>query len=201
MAKDKNKQQDNNKSAAVVDVDNISKVTRNNNVPTVEITQKVFEDIAKDKNDRLIEQIKSRALQSEFMRRRKLIQLRARRRENDITLTFLKRAEILQYQMAGFKLTSDHIEKMGGKDNKIELEIVKYDDNGEAQKEKATFELKDKEETWVPASITPVEYDDLCEKLKSDEAEAKRKSEAQLNKDLLELESQYPGYFSYRWRW
>lgn len=201
MAKNKDNKQQDNKPAAVVDVDNISKVTRNNNVPTVEITQKVFADIAKDKNDRLVEAIKTRALQSEFMRRRKLIQLRARRRENDITKKFLQQAEVLQYQMAGFKLTTEHIEKMGGKDNKLELEIVNYDENGEPKKEKKTFELVDKEETWVPASITTVEYDDLSEKLKNDEAEAKRKSEAELDKDLKELEAQYPGYFSYRWRW
>lgn len=200
MAKNKDNKQD-NKPAAVVDVDNISKVTRNNNVPTVEVTQQVFADIAKDKNDRLVEAIKTRALQSEFMRRRKLIQLRARRRENDITKKFLQQAEVLQYQMAGFKLTPEHIEKMGGKDNKLELEIVIYDENGEPKKEKKTFELVDKEETWVPASITTVEYDDLSEKLKNDEAEAKRKSEVELDKDLKELEAQYPGYFSYRWRW
>lgn len=198
MAKNKDNKQD-NKPAAVVDVDNISKVTRNNNIPTVEVSQQVFAEIVKDKNERLIAQIKSRALKSEYRRRRKLAQLQARRREGKITLEFLKKSEILQYQMAGFKLTSEHIEKMGGKDGKLELEIVNYDEKGEAKREKQVFELKDKEEIWVPASITCVEYDELSEKLLDEEAEARRKSDAELNKDLKELEADYPGYFSYSW--
>lgn len=136
MAKNKDNKQD-NKPAAVVDVDNISKVTRNNNVPTVEVSQQVFAEIAKDKNERLIAQIKGRALKSEYRRRRKLVQLQARRRESKITLEFLKKSEILQYQMAGFKLTPEHIEKMGGKDGKLELEIVNYDEKGEARRGKA----------------------------------------------------------------
>jgi hypothetical protein len=198
MAKDEKKKQQNN--AAPVDVDNISVITRNNNVPSVDISKNVYEQIAKDKDERLTEQIKSRALRSEYMRRRKLLQLRARRRENDITLEYLKKAEILQYQMAGFLLNEDHIAKMGGKDGKLELEIVVYKD-GEPSKEKQTFELKKGEEQWVPASITCTEFDDLCEKLKDDESKAKAKCDADLRKDLQELQAQYPGYFSYSWNW
>lgn len=198
MAKDEKKKQQNN--AAPVDVDNISVITRNNNVPSVDISKNVYEQIAKDKDERLTEQIKSRALRSEYMRRRKLLQLRARRRENDITLEYLKKAEVLQYQMAGFLLNEDHIAKMGGKDGKLELDIVVYKD-GEPSKEKQTFELKKGEEQWVPASITCTEFDDLCEKLKDDESKAKAKCDADLRKDLQELQAQYPGYFSYSWNW
>lgn len=199
MAKEEKKKQQNN--AAPVDVDNISVITRNNNVPSVDISKNVYEQIAKDKDERLTEQIKSRALRSEYMRRRKLLQLRARRRENDITLEYLKKAEILQYQMAGFLLNEDHIAKMGGKDgNKLDLDIVVYKD-GEPSKEKQTFELKKGEEQWVPASITCTEFDDLCEKLKDDESKAKAKCDADLRKDLQELQAQYPGYFSYSWNW
>lgn len=185
---------------ATTDVDNISVITRNGNVPSVDISKSVYEQIAKDKDERLTEQIKSRALRSEYMRKRKLLQLRARRRENDITLEYLKKAEILQYQMAGFLLNKDHIAKMGGKDGKLELEVVVYKD-GESSKEKQTFELKKGEEQWVPASITCTEFDDLCEKLKDDEAKAKAKCDADLRKDLQELQAQYPGYFSYSWNW
>lgn len=185
---------------ATTDVDNISVITRNGNVPSVDISKSVYEQITKDKDERLTEQIKSRALRSEYMRKRKLLQLRARRRENDITLEYLKKAEILQYQMAGFLLNEDHIAKMGGKDGKLELEVVVYKD-GESSKEKQTFELKKGEEQWVPASITCTEFDDLCEKLKDDEAKAKAKCDADLRKDMQELQAQYPGYFSYSWNW
>jgi hypothetical protein len=199
MAKDKeNKQQA--PKPAVVDADNISTVVRNNNVPTVDITKNVYEQIGKERDERLTEQIKNRALKSEYMRRRKLLQLRARRRENDITKEYLQKAEVLQYQMAGFQLTDEHVAKMGGKDGKVELEIVVYKD-GEPTKEKKTFEVKKNEETWVPASITCTEFDDLCEKLKDEESKARAKCDADLRKDLLELEAQYPGYFSYSWRW
>lgn len=198
MAKDEKKNQQNN--TAATDVDNISVITRNNNVPSVDISKNVYEQIAKDKDERLAEQIKSRALRSEYMRLRKRLQLRARRRENDITLEYLKKAEVLQYQMAGFLLNEDHIAKMGGKDGKLELDIVVYKD-GEPSKEKQTFELKKGEEQWVPASITCTEFDDLCEKLKDDESKAKAKCDADLRKDLQELQAQYPGYFSYSWNW
>ena len=200
MAKEKENKQV--KPAEVADVDNISTVIRNGNVPQVEISKQVAAEIAKDKNERRAENVKSRVLQSEYMRKRKLLQLRARRRENDITKEFLQKAEILQYQMAGFELTEERIKKMGGKDGKLTLEVVEYTEGGDTQKVKKEFTLsKNAEENWVPASITTVEYDDLCEKMKDEESKARSKSDEQLQKDMRELESDYPGYFSYRWRW
>jgi hypothetical protein len=185
----------------VQDNDNLSKVVRNGNVPTIEMSKNVAAMIQKEKDERLAEKLKSKTLEAEFVRRRKLLQLRARRRESEITKEFLVKAEILQYQMAGFELTEERVAKLGGKDGKVELEIVSYDENGEPIREKKTFEVKKGQSEWVPASITITEFDELSAKNKEDEAKAKAKCDADLRKDMTELEQQYPGYFSYSWRW
>ena len=198
MAKEnKNNQQ----QTAVVDVDNISSVVRKDGIATVEITKAAMDGIAKDKAERIQRQIAERMLQSEFMRKLKLIQLRKRRKENDVTLKYLKEAEILQYQMSGFLLNDEHIAKMGGKDGKLEIEVVEYNKDGETEKVKKTFEVKKGEEIWVPASITCPEYDELCNKMKKEEEKEKTAIEKQYTHDKENLASQYPSYYSWRWDW
>lgn len=184
-----------------VDVDNISNVVRKDGAASVEITKAVMENIKKNKDERLQSQITERSLRSEYMRKLKLLQLRKRRHENDITLKYLKEAEKLQYQMSGFLLNEDHIAKMGGKDNKLEMEVIVEYKDGEPVKEKKVFEVKKGEEVWVPGSITCPEYDDLCERMRTEESKEKTKLEKQYDLDKANLESQYPGYFSYSWRW
>lgn len=195
---------ENKKPAAqqeVVDVDNISKVVRKDGTASVEITKAVMEQIKKNKDERLQENITVRSLKSEYMRKLKLLQLRKRRHENEITLKYLKESEKLQYQMSGFLLNEDHIAKMGGKDGKLELEVITDYKDGEPVKEKKTFEIKKGEEIWVPGSITCPEYDDICERMRTEEAKEKTKLEKQYDLDKANLESEYPGYFSYSWRW
>lgn len=188
-------------SAEPTNIDNISNIVRKDGTATVEITQAVMEGIKKSKDERLQGMITERALRAEYMRKLKLLQLRKRRAENDITLKFLKQAELLQYQMSGFKLDEDHITKMGGKDGKLEMEIISGYKDGEPVKEKKTFEIKKDEEVWVPGSITCPEYDNLCERMRSEETKEKNALERQYDIDKSNLESQYPGYFSYSWRW
>lgn len=195
---------ENKKPAAqqeVVDVDNISNVVRKDGAASVEITKAVMENIKKNKDERLQSLITERSLRSEYMRKLKLLQLRKRRHENEITLKFLKEAEKLQYQMSGFLLNEDHIAKMGGKDGKLEMEVITDYKDGEPVKEKKVFEVKKGEEVWVPGSITCPEYDDLCERMRTEESKEKTKLEKQYDLDKANLESQYPGYFSYSWRW
>ena len=192
-----------NKPAAqqqVTDVDSISNIVKKDGTATVEISKSVMESIKKGKDERLQNQITERVLKSEYQRKLKLLQLRKRRAENDITLKYLKEAEKLQYQMSGFLLNEDHIKKMGGKDGKLELAVVEYQ-NGEPTKTKKTYEIKKGEETWVPGSITCPEYDDLSERMRSEEAKEKTKLENEHERDKRTLETQYPGYFSYSWRW
>lgn len=182
-------------------IDNISNLIRKDGTASVEITQAVMENIKKGKDERLQNNIMERALKSEFMRKLKLLQLRKRRAENDITLKFLKQAELLQYQMSGFKLDEEHIAKMGGKDGKLELEVITGYKDGEPVKEKKTFTVEKDKEVWVPGSITCPEYDDLCERMRSEEVKEKNALERQYDIDKANLESEYPGYFSYVWRW
>lgn len=188
-------------SAEPTNIDNISSIVRKDGTASVEITQAVMEGIKKGKDKRLQDAITERALRAEYMRKLKLLQLRKRRAENDITLKFLKQAELLQYQMSGFKLDEDHITKMGGKDGKLEMEVITGYKDGEPIKEKKTFEVKKGEEVWVPGSITCPEYDNLCERMRSEETKEKNTLERQYDIDKSNLESQYPGYFSYSWRW
>lgn len=186
----------------VVDIDNISNVVRKEGTASVEITKAVMENIQKTKDDQLKEQMTQRSLRSEFQRKLKLLQLQKRRHENNITLKYLKEAEKLQYQMSGFLLNEDHINKMGGKDGKLEMEVITGYKDGNPVREKKTFEFKKGgEEIWVPGSITCPEYDDLSERMVDAERKEKTALEKQYDIDKSNLESQYPGYFSYSWRW
>lgn len=188
-------------TGSATNVDNISAVIRKEGKATIEITKAVMENIKKNKDERLQGMITERSLRAEYMRKLKLLQLRKRRAENDITLKFLKQAEHLQYQMSGFLLNEEHIEKMGGKDGKLEIEVIVDYKDGEPVKEKQTFTLEKGKEVWVPGSITCPEYDNAVERMKQEEQQEKTKLEKQYDIDKANLESEYPGYFSYNWRW
>lgn len=188
-------------TGSATNVDNISAVIRKEGTATVEITKAVMENIKKNKDERLQGMIMERSLRAEYMRKLKLLQLRKRRAENDITLKFLKQAEHLQYQMSGFLLNEEHIEKMGGKDGKLEIEVIVDYKDGDPVKEKKTYTLEKGKEVWVPGSITCPEYDNAVERMKQEEAQEKTKLEKQYDIDKANLESEYPGYFSYNWRW
>lgn len=188
-------------TGSATNVDNISTLIRKEGTATVEITKAVMENIKKNKDERLQGMITERSLRAEYMRKLKLLQLRKRRTENDITLKFLKEAEHLQYQMSGFLLNEEHIEKMGGKDGKLEIEVIVDYKDGEPVKEKKTYTLEKGKEVWVPGSITCPEYDNAVERMKQEEQQEKTKLEKQYDIDKANLESEYPGYFSYNWRW
>jgi hypothetical protein len=162
------------------------------------LTKQVQEDIQKEKDERKAEALKLRVLKASYRRIQKLLQLRARRRENEITLDTLKKSELLEDSLSGFVLTPDKIKKHGGSENKLELEVIV---NSEGAKEKRVFELKEGEEVWVPGSITVAEYDDKESELTAEERKRMRESDEQLTKELKELRAQYPGYFSYSWDW
>lgn len=188
-------------TGSATNVDNISTLIRKEGTATVEITKAVMENIKKNKDERLQGMITERSLRAEYMRKLKLLQLRKRRAENDITLKFLKEAEHLQYQMSGFLLNEEHIEKMGGKDGKLEIEVIVDYKDGEPVKEKKAYTLEKGKEVWVPGSITCPEYDNAVERMKQEEQQEKTKLEKQYDIDKANLESEYPGYFSYNWRW
>lgn len=179
-------------------VDNVMDSLRKGNLMQMTLTKQVQEDIQKEKDERKAEALKLRVLKASYRRIQKLLQLRARRRENEITLDTLKKSELLEDSLAGFILTPDKIKKHGGSENKLELEVVV---NSEGAKEKRVFELKEGEEVWVPGSITIAEYDGKESELTVEERKRVRESDEQLTKELNELRAQYPGYFSYSWDW
>lgn len=179
-------------------VDNVMDSLRKGNLMQMTLTKQVQEDIQKEKDERKAEALKLRVLKASYRRIQKLLQLRARRRENEITLDTLKKSELLEDSLSGFVLTPDKIKKHGGEGTKLELEVII---NSEGAKEKRVFELKEGEEVWVPGSITVAEYDDKESELTAEERKRMRESDEQLTKELKELRAQYPGYFSYSWDW
>lgn len=195
MAKDKGNKQ--NKTAEVITSENVMDVVRNGNLIERSMTEQVRNKIKEEQDVRKAEQLKIRVLKASYRRILKLIQLRNKRRINDITLDTLKQSEILEDQLAGFILTEDKIKKHGGKDGVLEIEVLQND----GTKKKETFKLKEGEEVWVPGSITVAEYDEKSEELVADERKKMRESDQQLDKDQRELQNQYPGYFSYSWNW
>ena len=200
MAKDK-KNGNEQKAVAVVaqslTAENVMDNLHKGNLMQGVLTKQVLDDIQKEKDERKAEQLKSRILKASYHRIRRLIQLRARRRESEINLENLKQAELLEDSLAGFILTDDKIKKHGGKDGKLETEVI--DDAG--KKTKTSFELKENEEVWVPGSITIAEYDEKENELVADMRKKMAESDKQLQKELTELRNQYPSYYSYSWDW
>lgn len=178
--------------------DDVMAIIRKGGLIKQAMTQEVEDEIKKEKDDRIKALLKDRILRADYRRLLKLLQVRLRRAEADITKDILKKSEILEDRLAGFNLTEAKLKLHGGKDGKLSIEII----NDEGAKETKEFALPKKgEKVWVPAGITITEYDDKFAELKNEEA--KRFAEADKNhqREQEELENQYPGYFRYEWRW
>lgn len=171
-----------------VSADNAMDFIHKSNLVSILDTKQVREQIAKEEDERKQDILKRTILKASYRRLYALLQIRARRRESDITLDKLKKAEILEDQVAGFILTEDKIKKHGGKDGKLTI--------GET-----TYELKEGEEIWVPAQITVNEYQDKERELTSDTRKKMNESDTQLSKEIGELRTKYPSYYSYEWDW
>jgi len=194
MAKKEGKEQ--TKSAEVT-VENVEGIIRGGNLIERSMSENVREKIKKEADERKAEQLKDRILEASFRRLLKLLQLRHKRAVNDITLESVKRSEILEDQLAGFLLTEEKIKKHGGKDGVLEIEVLQND----GTKKKETFKLEEGKELWVPGSITCTEYDSAKDDITADERKKVKEADDLLDKNIKELQKQYPGYFSYRWMW
>lgn len=192
MAKNEKKNQEQKKAPAVatqaLTTENVMEQVRKGNLVDSSLTKQVLEDIAKEQDENKARELKRIILKAAYHRILALIQLRSRRRESEITLEKLKKAEVLEDQVAGFVLSEDKIKKHGGKDGKLTI--------GDS-----TYELKDGEEVWVPATITPTEYYEKERELNADIRKKMSESDQELDKDTRELRKQYPGYYSYDWDW
>lgn len=171
-----------------VSSENAMDFIRKSNLVSILDTKQVKEQIAKEEDERKQSILKRTILKASYRRLFALLQIRARRRESDITLEKLKKAEVLEDQVAGFILSEDKIKKHGGKDGKLTI--------GDS-----TYELKEGEEVWVPAQITVDEYQDKERELTSDTRKKMNESDNTLTKELNELRRKYPSYYSYDWDW
>ena len=178
--------------------DDVMTIIRKGGLIKQAMTQEVEDEIKKEKDERIKALLKDRILRADYRRLLKLLQVRLRRAEADITKDILKKSEILEDRLAGFALTEAKLKLHGGKDGKLSIEIL----NDEGAKETKEFALPKKgEKVWVPGGITITEYDEKFAELKNEES--KRFAEADKNHQDCrdELENQYPGYFRYDWRW
>lgn len=188
MAKNAPKQGNVPEVAQNATAENAMDFIRKSNLMSALDAKEVKEQIAKEDDERKREELKRIVLKAGYRRLFALLQLRARRREDDITKEKLQRAELLEDAVVGFVLTEEKIKRHGGKDGKLTV--------GEE-----TFELKKGEEVWVPASITPSEYRDKERELNSDIRKKMCESDEQLSKEITELRKKYPNYYSYDWDW
>lgn len=195
MAKETKNQQE--VAATAITAENVMDQVRKGNLMTQVITKQVADEIQKEKDERKAAALKELILEASYRRLLKLIQLRAKRRVNDITLDTLKKAELLEDHLAGFVLTEEKIKKHGGKDGALEIEVVGDGD----KKVKQTFKLEKGKEVWVPGSITCEEYKKQRDDLVAEERKKVNESDQQLDKETRELQAQYPSYFKWHWNW
>lgn len=167
-------------------VDNVMDTIRKGNLMDKALTTQVLDEIQKEKDERKAKDLKERILKANYRRLRALLQLRARRRESNITKEKLERSELLQDMLSGFELTPAKIQKHGGKDNKITVDEKEY-------------AYKEGETTWVPGTITIQEYDDKSRDISNDIRKKMCECDEVLSKELNELRAQYPGWWRYDW--
>ena len=185
------------KKPVTVTSENIVDVIRSGNMMTQAISAEAEKRIKEEADERLTESLKCAILKADYMRGLALLQVRNDRKKATITLEKVKKAEILKDKLSGFMLTEDKIEKHGGKNGKLEIEVVSDYEKG--TKEKKTFELKKGEEIFVPGSITLNEYSRELEELQREIN--KKYQDIQRDYERDELQQKYPGYWAYDWRW
>lgn len=198
MAKNDKKNEQKTAQVATLTSENVMEHIRSGNLMTEAITKQVQDEIQKEKDERKAEELKKRILRSQYRRMVKLLQVRKRRAESNLTLETLKKAELLQDALSGFALTEEKIKRHGGTGDALELEVIV---DAEGNKEKKAFKLKKDEEVWVPGSITVAEYDQQENEIVNEERKKADEIEDNYRKEMRELEAQYPYYFNMTWRW
>lgn len=188
MAEKNKKQEETPVVAQNATTENAMDFIRKSNLMSALDAKAVKEQIAKEEDERKQIELKRIVLKAGYRRLYALLQLRARRREDDITKEKLQRAELLEDSVVGFVLTEEKLKRHSAKDGKLTV-----GDN--------TYELKKGEEVWVPASITPEEYRTKERELNSDIRKKMCESDEQLTKEITELRKKYPNYYSYDWDW
>jgi hypothetical protein len=166
-------------------VENVIDELKKGNLMDQTLTKQVKDKIKQEQDELKANELKERILKASYRRIRALLQLRARRRESEITKERLQRSEILEDKLSGFVLSEDKIKKHGGKDGKLTVG-------------NETFELG-KEEVWVPGTITTSEYDNMARDLSNDIRKKMSESDKELEENMKELRAKYPGYWRYDW--
>ena len=185
-------------AAAPSENKDVMEIIRKGGLMKQAMTKDVEQEIEKEKDDRLKEQLKDRILRASYRRFAKLLDLRLRRTEANITKDILKKSEILEDRLKGFDLTEAKLVTHGGKDGKLSIEVI----TEEGKKETKEFALPKKgESVWIPGGISLQEYDTMAADLVAEERKKFSEAADEDRKNRKELEAQYPGYFRYDWRW
>lgn len=179
--------------------ENIVDIIRSGNMMTQAISAEAEKRIKEEADERLTESLKCAILKADYMKGLALLQVRTDRKKATITLEKVKKAEILKDKLSGFMLTEEKIEKHGGKNGKLEIEVVSDYEKG--TKEKKAFELKKGEEVFVPGSITLNEYSRELEELQREMNKKYQDVQRDYENWRNELQEKYPGYWAYDWRW
>lgn len=187
------------KPAVAANADNIVDIIRGGNMMTQAISEEAKKRIKEEADERQTESLKVTILKADYMKGLALLQVRNDRKKATITLEKVKKAEILKDRVSGFVLTEEKIEKHGGKNGKLEIEVVVDYEKG--TKEKKTFELKKGEEVFVPGSITLNEYSRELEELQREMNKKYQDVQRDYENWRDELKEKYPGYWAYDWRW
>lgn len=187
------------KKPAVATSENIVDIIRSGNMMTQAISAEAEKRIKEEADERLTESLKCAILKADYMKGLALLQVRTDRKKATITLEKVKKAEILKDKLSGFMLTEEKIEKHGGKNGKLEIEVVSDYEKG--TKEKKAFELKKGEDVFVPGSITLNEYSRELEELQREMNKKYQDVQRDYENWRNELQEKYPGYWAYDWRW
>lgn len=185
--------------AAVSTVENIYETLDNSSKGSVEISEKVCEDLQKEHDENVQRNMKIRYAHAMYNVERKLLNLRREREIAKLTKVELTHTDRLARYLMGFTVTEDHIKRAAATPDTI------FDKGKEtADEKKGTITIADK--TYkvgdkVPACIDYVDFDKMSDLIPEETRKATREIDKVHGTYLDKLDAKYNKYYDRSWRY
>lgn len=190
-------------TAVVVTEDNIMEQIEAGNRADTALTNKVLEDIQKEKDENKAREIKSRFLRASYQRDLALLQRRKERRSTDVAGYKIRQAGRLCRFLMGFTFDESILEYAKTPDdilNREELDAEKKTLTIVVDVKKGTkktFKLGD----TVPAIIDCVDYDNALAELNRKIRSKQEQNDKEYRIETDKLDLSYGDYYCSSWRW
>lgn len=170
---------------------------------TTALTKEMLEEIKKEKDDRIRNQVRSRFLKATYQRDLALLQRKYSKKKSEIALYKIRQTGRLVRFLTGFTVDESTLEYAKTEDDVFKIETLNEKDKtitlvvDKKSSKKETFKVGDE----APATIDVVDYDNLLNDLQAKISEMQSKAEEEHNTNCNKLRLAYGEYWNNDWRW